>query len=443
MRRALFLIVFALPPTLGACSKDPTPPATTPPASCPVTSGGPTSHSTNIFADETWTADKSPHVIAYDTTVTAKVTLEPCVVVRIAPRVTVTVALKGSILGLGTETQPIVIGARDEGKAWAAIRAFGGSVHLAYSTIEGGGDPLSGAPTFAGMVLGQAGSDPAAVKEGFSFQNVLVRGSITNGIVLTGDARFSADSSALTVSGSALYPVSLFPRAVGSLPTGNFKGNGQDEILLPGSGVTEDIIADTTMHERGVPYHVGHATSAGQLRVGTTAGAPVATLTIEAGVVVRFKRGGVFEIEKSSGTLPASGALVARGTEAKPILFTSAEASPARGDWIGLAFGSVADPNTVLDHVVIEYAGKETTGGSESCMPGVTMAAIGIYGGQPAKAFVTNTKIAHSNDGFNCGWRGAQLDFGATNLFDDVARCKQTNPKDPLGNCAGRPECAF
>lgn len=54
-----------------------------------------------------------------------------------------------------------------------------------------------------------------------------------------------------------------------------------------------------------------------------------ALLTIEAGVTLRFKREGKLEVEHFVGDAPASGALVAMGTQHDPITLTSAKPSPA------------------------------------------------------------------------------------------------------------------
>ncbi len=409
------------------------------PSTCAAPTKGPTTHGGSVMTDETWTADTSPHILPYDTGIYAKVTLEPCATVLLAPKAQVTVRPGGALVGEGTASKRISIGARDAGKPFSNIRNLGGVVQLTYATIEGGGDPLNTQPYLTGALVGQVND---LTKPDFALKNVTVRGSMSNGIVLTGDGHFSDDSSDLIVTGSAQSPISTFPRAVGSIPTGTFTGNAHDQILLPGSGVTEDIITDQIMHNRGVPYQVGNPNDSGQLRVGRGSGTAVATLTIEAGVTVRFKKGGVFEIDSTSGTLPATGALIARGTAANPITFTSGEASPSQADWLGLTFGGVPDARDVADHIVVEYAGLKSTGGSLSCAPGMREHAVHFSGGQPGHAFITNSTIAHSTNGINSGWRGTPVDFTVTNTFDDVPGCKLTSPPDPNNSCAGRPACA-
>ena len=424
----------ALTPDGGGAPEE----AGTVPSTCAAATKGPTTHGGSVMTDETWTADASPHILPYDTGIYAKVTLEPCAIVLIAPKAQVTVRPSGALVGEGTASTRISIRARDEGKPFSNIRNVGGAVQLTYATIEGGGDPLSTQPYLTGMLVGQVND---LAKPDFALKNVIVRGSMSNGIVLTGDGHFSDDSGDLTVTGSAQFPISTFPRAVGSIPSGTFTGNAHDQILLPGSGGPEDIITDQTMHNRGVPYQVGSPNDSGQLRVAKGSGA-VATLTIEAGVTVRFKKGGVFEIDSTSSALPATGALIAHGTAANPITFTSAEAAPAPADWLGLTFGGVPDARDVADHIVVEYAGLPSSGGSLSCALGMREHAVHFSGGQPASAFITRSTIAHSTNGINSGWRGTPVDFTLTNTFDDVPGCKLTNPPDANNSCAGRPPCA-
>lgn len=424
-------------PDGGAPSED----GGTVPSTCAAPTKGPTMHN-SVMADETWTADMSPHILPYDTSIYAKLTLEPCAEVRIGAGRTISVNAKGSIVGDGTPANRILIAAQDEAKGWARISAVGGTVHLAYATIQGGGDPQNTRPVLAGMLYGQVGGAPLAPTDPFSLQHVTLKDSKSNGVLLTGDARFSDDSTDLVVTGSANYPIGIFPRMAGSVPPGTYTGNATDEILFPGSGGTEVIVADQTFHDRGVPYHVGIDSTSGELRVGASStSVPLATLTIEPGVTIRFKKGGYFEVEVFSGTNPATGALIAKGTADKPILFTSGETTPAPGDWVGVSFGSATNPKTVLDHVEVQYAGLTTTGGSLSCALGLATAAISIFG-QPGNAFITNSKVAHSTAGINSGWRGTQIDFTATNTFEDVLGCKLTNPPDMNNSCAGRPPCA-
>lgn len=103
--------------------------------------------------------------------------------------------------------------------------------------------------------------------------------------------------------------------------------------------VTGNITQDTTWTKANSPYIVGQS----YINAGVT-------LTIEPGVEVRFTSNGWLS------TVPGSvSTLIAQGTEAEPIRFTSAAAAPSAGDWNSLYayLGAVVN----LGHCVVEYAG--------------------------------------------------------------------------------------
>ena len=403
------------------------------PTGCPAPTHGPTTHgggSTSDPASDVWTADGSPHILPYDTTIYKTVTLEPCAEVRIAAGRQITV--RGSLVAEGTATRPIHIGAKDAGQPFANLRTLPpATLRLAYVTIDGGGTPLNTLPYLTGT-LAISGDTLKPVQETLFVDHVTIAGSASNGVVMNDNAGFAAGSTALVVTGSAVHPLSSWARAVGGIPAGTYTGNGNDTILLP-TGNTDTVSETTTLHDRGVPYLVGSPQSAGDLRVDVPQGQAGVTLTVEAGVTVRFKKGGVLRVAVASSTSPARGSLIAVGTAAKPIVFTSDEAAPAAGDWLGIWYGEVPTAVNKLDHARVEYAGGQSSSGSGSCPDNAELnndAAIRIFG-PPATEFVTNTSIVASlTNGIDRGWRADTpvIDFLATNTFTGVALCKQTFP---------------
>ena len=199
------------------------------------------------------------------------------------------------------------------------------------------------------------------------------------------------------------------------------------------------MLEDATLHAVGVPYHIGTGTSAAYLDVGSV-GHP-AKLTIEPGVELRFASGGRMRIDPASSTMPATGALVAIGTQNAPIRFTSAAAAPAPGDWDGIWFGGLAHPATRLQFAIVEYAGRTSITGSESCIPtgqiGQNDAAIRIFGAAPGSVFITDTTIVASGRyGIDRGFRAdIKPDFATGNTFTNVPACQQTYPRDLNGAC--------
>jgi hypothetical protein len=200
-----------------------------------------------------------------------------------------------------------------------------------------------------------------------------------------------------------------------------------------------------TIRDRGVPYRIGTPTSTPEIIVDTGVAGTFATLTIDPGVTLRFIQDGVLWVERFVGVMPSQGALVAVGTPGNEITFTSAEPTPAAGDWLGIYFASTPQPTSRLDYVRIEYAGRSTSFGSSSCVypaGGVNDAALRITDGVPPTQLLTNSTIAYSaNHGIDRGWVGAAVDFAPTNTFTDIARCQQTLPRPMSMPCPASPPC--
>lgn len=431
---------------LVACSSDQSTPASTTPvndagtptadaaptAQCP-TPTGPTTHPGTV-ATETWTAALSPHIIGSDTSITGTLTIEPCAEVQIAAGKTVGVGGTGKIVALGTATQPIHIGKKDDSPFASITAVSGGTLQFAYVTVDGGGDPLNAIADTAGMISLQGSDQTAPTQPTFAADHVTLSGSKSNGVVLQNGAGFAPSSNALTITGSAVYPINIWSRAVDTVPTGTYTGNGKDEIVLPATAGNEAIRNDATMHNRGVPYRVGTSNSQGTLTIATGPNnGSLATLTIEAGVTVKVIKGGVISVEPAVGTSTATGALIAAGTADAPIVFTSAEATPAAGDWLGIWFGETPAASDKIDHAQIQYAGGTSTSEGDSCnIPPIGLhndAAIRIFG-PPGTEFVTNTAISDSAaNGIDRSWQGTPTEFLTTNTFTRVARCTETYPR--------------
>ncbi|MEO8550318.1 MAG: hypothetical protein ABI678_10095, partial [Kofleriaceae bacterium] len=192
------------------------------------------------------------------------------------------------------------------------------------------------------------------------------------------------------------------------------------------------LFRDAIVHDRGVPYVFGDEGSPSRYTVGLDTGA-AATLTIEPGVTLQFRPRTVLEVA-------TTGTLIAKGTAAKPITFTSNETAPAPGAWTGIQFLATPTAASGLDHVVISYAGDDYQASGLACSLD-DQGARDSYGAlgfaqRPASALVTNTTISHSmHDAIARAWTGAPLELGATNTFDDIAGCKQSYPVPDTNVC--------
>ncbi|MDA8139619.1 MAG: right-handed parallel beta-helix repeat-containing protein, partial [Desulfobacteraceae bacterium] len=144
--------------------------------------------------------------------------------------------------------------------------------------------------------------------------------------------------------------------------------------LRAATNVSGTISANTTWTLANSPYIV---TSSVTVLGSTSAGA---TLTIEPGVVVKFNSGCSINIGASSGN---PGALIAQGTSANPITFTSNQTTPTAGYWNTIMFNNTTnDATTVLDYCTIQYAGYNNSG------------ALWVYQAAPT---IRNITIANSS----------------------------------------------
>ena len=407
-------------------------------STCTPPAGAGTTHG-SVSAPETWTEAGSPHFLPFDTSIYAAVTIEPCAVVRIARRATVTVNPGGSLVAQGQPTRPVTFEPMVAGQAWASIRNLGGTLSLSHAVLTGGGEPLATHVALAGVLQMQS---PLATGGILHVDNVEIVGSLSQGVYVNGPIGFDASSRNLVVRGSVSFPVHVYARVIGSIPTGTYTGNGRDAIAISGTGGA--VVDAQTMRAHGVPYHVGSTgLDGGRMDVDSQVPGQVAVLTIEPGVTIQFPPGGIFNVGPGSGTAAAKGALIAIGgtDPADRIVFTSDKgAATQAGDWLGVTFSGAVDTRSVMQNVRVEFAGGTSTTGSNSCPypggTGINDAAIRIFG-PPLAQFITGTEIRSSlHHGIDRGWRSdLQPDFLAGNTFTAVAACKQTVPRTAAGVC--------
>jgi hypothetical protein len=81
---------------------------------------------------------------------------------------------------------------------------------------------------------------------------------------------------------------------------------------------------------------------------GGTTLAATASVTVAPGTVVEMDQGAYLDVQ---------GTLIAKGTAAAPIVFTSALPRPRPGDWQYLQFDGTPAGGSVLDHVQVLFAG--------------------------------------------------------------------------------------
>lgn len=415
----------------------------TPVLECPTPTGSGTDHSPpgGITASETWKAADSPHIVASSLSIyeMATLTIEPCAVVQFKESGALTV--RGQLLAEGTATKPITFGPQTAGAKWGSIVLFVTQKvsRLAHVTITGGGSDTVN--TYGALEIRGKAFDP--VQHIAHLDTVTVKDPVQFGVSARDGADFTPESKNLTITGAPKGPMRITPRLATNVPTGSYTGNGLDEILVGTENNGAIAWEDVTFHDRGVPYRIGEGPGEGDISVGDNAKTAL-TLTIEPGVTFRFVKsptGGIF-IESGTSNTPALAALVAVGTAAKPITFESAEANPMPGDWRGFVFALRPNDRNKLEYVRIRHAGGPSAANGFHCQADGKRsmnedAAIWLVG--PTPAFLKNSEISDSaGDGVNLGFTGDPIDFGATNTFSNIAKCRVSTPYPTMGDCTGK-----
>ncbi|EPX55626.1 hypothetical protein D187_009237 [Cystobacter fuscus DSM 2262] len=313
-------------------------------ASLTVTERVPTVHSAHITSDETWRASDNPHVVhglleVNGADAPATLTLEAGVEVRFDEDSQLEVK-NGALKAQGTQEQPILLVANQS----EPTRGFWRGLRFAQSASESLMEyvTLSDCGRAASEETGRCLSlrDNTALVA----RDLTIRNSGGMGVRLLGDSAFAAGSARLSVTGCRLYPLDVEGNQVGALPTGGtFTGNDKDSIM-----VNSSVTRSQTWPNLGIPYDF-FAPGVGV--TGSDSSTP--TLTLSAGIVLRFHEWHTFEVVHAD--------LIVNGTEEAPVRFTSSSATPRPGDWRGVKLSGISS-NTRLSHTIIEYAGNTLSG---------------------------------------------------------------------------------
>ncbi len=176
-------------------------------------------------------------------------------------------------------------------------------------------------------------------KTSLSMESCIIRDCASTGIKAGILSEFETFSENLLIRCDG-FLLSGIPESIVDLDTTNTFST----TIRKGIAIQEGTIDfNATLTKQSVPYTVQ-----GALNVKN------ADLTIEQGTTI------LFDAETSLNIgYEGYGALIAVGTQAEPILFTSSATTPAAGDWEGLVFyEGTSSSGTILKHVTIDYAGK-------------------------------------------------------------------------------------
>jgi hypothetical protein len=288
------------------------------------------------------------------------------------------------LVAVGTEEQPIVFTSASDDPLpgdWQCVRigVNGSNSQLEHVIFEYGGQPCAatgaGSPTTLEIEAPLRG-----------IRNVTVRDSLNYGMMLFSSAAVRAFSdNHFARNGQA--SILIDAHQIFQLGTGNVFEDADDHIdVREGSG----IASNGTWLKQGAPFRVQN--------MGVTPGYNV---TIAAGV--RFEMSGTIDAFNANFNI--------EGTEADPVVFTSAQKEPKPGDW-GCLLYSYSDVTPRIDHAIFEYAGS-----GKGCLGSSTKAALMA----PNSSNITNT-IFRYIDGVAISTRGdCNVSDWCANEFTEVA----------------------
>jgi hypothetical protein len=400
---------------------------------CPASTGAGVDHSGDIKADETWKAADGPHRVNSNLRILATVTVEVCARVLVGDGFGIQIGAAptaGKLVARGSNDAgkllPVIFTSADPQKRWASIVVDAtGTADFAYAVLDNG--DATGTQQNGGGVLRVFGASSTsvggvpAITKSVRAEWLLLQGSEGPGANMLRYAGFTDDSTALAVRGAKSDAMRIELGAASALPKELvFQNNARDAVLVEQAW---SGMISTTFVKRSVPYDVD-----GPLYIQPVENAAAVTLNVEPGVTVRFGQGrGASGV--CVGTSDArQGQIVAKGTAALPIRFTSSKAAPAPGDWVGFYFRHYPLSGTAFEHVTIEYAGGESGARGFGCGPADNDASMLILGKRPTDAWVKSStfRFGSGETGIVLGWVSDEAgpDFVGDNAFESMPSCR-------------------
>ncbi len=310
--------------------------------------GGPTYHGGEISQSETWYPSGNPHVCTLDVSVqdasnSPTLTIMPGCLVQFRGDYELYTGWSeaGAIVANGTPDSGIVFTTTTNPAtpgSWASVGIYyraTSAVSFRYCTFEYGGSDQNKSAFFV---------ENATAK----FTNNTVRYSGTTGAKCQGTGHFS-EFAANTFSNNDGHALEIDPDYVGLLGGGNtFTANTNNDILVRVGEVT----TDATWLNQGAPYVIG-----GDISVQDASNSPV--LTIAPGCSLKFN--GDYEFH-TGWSQP--GAIIAEGTAALPIVFSTTANPKTPGSWASVGVYYRATAATSFDYCTFEYGGSDAGKGT-------------------------------------------------------------------------------
>ena len=323
----------------------------------------------------TWLAHNTPYIIEDDIRMGSEgsgvnITINPGTTIKFAKEAYLEFAYwenqNAKIIAKGTADKPILFTSNSPAPAagdYGGFRFYNGAnnCEFEYCTFE-----FAGQADWTGSIY----INNSSVK----FLSCTFKDLKNSAIVLKEGGAFSLFEGN-TFLNIEKHPIDILPNYAHTIGANNtFNANANRGIFISNDGIL-DIRGDYTWLNHDAPYIIED-----MMRIGSE-GSGV-NLTIEPGTTVKFSDGAGFEISYFDNTYAK---LIAEGTAANPIIFTSNSPAPAKGDWRGFVFNKGVSGSS-LKHCKILYAGFNEYYGAFALLESGTNTVT-----------LENSLIAHSN----------------------------------------------
>ncbi len=268
----------------------------------------------------------------------ARLEIEPGTEIRFDQGTRLVISSGGIIVADGTEEEPILFTGTNESRGWWHGLVFQGATHphnlLDHVIIEyGGGEAFHSSTQPANLTIARSVSTNAA---SVTVTNSILRHSAGFGLFLHANGSMP-DSGDNVFTENTLGPATVDASSLHYLDSGSdYTGNdtGSDAVQVIGNSISQNF----SWQALNVPYFVRGDISITNSEFSI---APGATFLFDAEM----------EFLIGSGTV-----ITMSGTEDDPITFSASQETP--GWWDGMVIIGTTHPNNIMEHVVIEYAGR-------------------------------------------------------------------------------------
>ena len=336
-----------------------------------------------ISTDQIWKTGEIHCVTGFLSIKEATVTIEPGTEVRLMKNASIEIGFnsgESAIVAEGTSESPILFTSGESNPQpgdWVAIKYLEGATVkniLKHCIIEYGGSENFTSDHVGMVELKSSGT--------LKMENTVLRKSLTHAVKTDFNSGFSSFTyNSISEAGDfAIYTHAPQVHTIGRYNTIDNKGILVDDGLVK---------LDVTWIKQDCPYYIN-----GGFAIGSTTGN---ILTLEKGIELKF---GTLDLV-GVGTYGNTGGIIAQGTSDEPVIFTSSLVGPSAGDWLGIEFGPDTMNGTILDNVIIKYAGvaSATTAAVEISTPNVSIqnsfildcAGLGILQNEGFVSFSNNT----------------------------------------------------